>query len=122
MLSIFKNFMSFLKDNKTKDKEVKNIRDLIPLNFIEYVFDFILQKDIPLKYQMIDNMQIINCYFCGATLCIDVEFSFNKEIRRDIITITSDNTFGFFVTECKRDKLSIQEIEKIDKIRLAKNK
>lgn len=115
-------FLSVFKKNKVVEKEeIKDMRDLIPTNFLNVVFDSILNKDVVSRSKKIGNFQLKSCYFCAATLCLDVEFTNNGERVRDTITITSNNAFGFFVTKCKRSFLSQEELEKMKKIRLLKN-
>lgn len=120
-LTLQKILSVFKKNKVVENEEVKDMRDLIPTDFLNIVFDSILNKDAISRYKKIGNFQLKNCYFCAATLCLDVEFTNNGEYVRDTITITSNNAFGFFVTKCKRSFLSQEEIEKMDKIRLLKN-
>jgi len=86
-----------------------------PIEFIENSLEIALksfeEKQTPLIYRGSD---LINIYFMGATLCLDVYI--NCKTDKDVITINyTTQTFGYFSGGYRR-LLSIKALKTLDKL------
>lgn len=115
-----KSILSFLLKNKKQDIKKLEIKEFLPKDFLNFALSDIIYYKGALNFKK-DNWEIVNCYFAGATLCLDVK---NNVLNiKDVITICSDNTFGFFVNSSyTRSNLSSEEIDKVNIIRKSVNK
>lgn len=115
MKKIFKIIFSFFSKKEEKQKqENKEIKDLLPTDFIYYVLNNIIYNKGVFPYEK-DGWKVINSYFVGATLCLDI---IHKDIQ-ETITISTDNSFGFFVNRpnIERSRLSSEGIYTLNIIR-----
>lgn len=110
-----KSILSFLFRNKKQDIKKLEIKEFLPKDFLNFVLSDIIYHKGAFNLKK-DNWEIVNCYFAGATLCLDVK---NNVLNiEDVITICSDNTFGFFVNSSyTRSSLSSEEIDKLNILR-----
>lgn len=124
MKKIFKTIFSLfskkgeIKEQKQEKEEIKNelkeIKEILPTDFLNYVLNNIIYSKGAFPYEK-DGWKVTGSYFVGATLCLDVV----HEDIQETITISTDNSFGFFVNRpnVKRSRLSSEGIYKLNIIR-----
>jgi hypothetical protein len=92
-------------------------QDLIldcPIEFIENSLEITLYSFEVKNFISIRHSDLINVYFAGATLCLDVYI--NSKTDKDVITISYDKqTFGYFSGGYRR-LLSIKALKTLDKL------
>lgn len=110
-----KSILSFLFKNKKQNIKKLEIKEFLPKDFLNLALSDIIYHKGTFGFKK-DNWEVVNCYFAGATFCLDVK---NDELNiEDVITICSDNTFGFFVNSSyTRSNLSLEEIDKLNILR-----
>lgn len=120
MKKLFKNIFNFFQKSK-KEEEIKSIREYLPEDFLNLALNHIIYNKCAFAYSQ-KNWKVVDYYFTGATLCLDIKDE-NRNIT-DVITICTDNTFGFFIHYdiCKRSKMLPEEIDKANIIRKNINK
>ena len=114
MKKIFKTIFSFFS-KKSKKVTKKEIKEILPTDFINCVLDNIIYNKGVFPYEK-DGWKVRCSYFVGATLCLDVI----HEDLQEIITIPSnDKSFGFFINRpnVERSRLSSECICKLNIIR-----
>lgn len=120
MKKLFKNIFNFFQKSK-KEEEIKSIREYLPKDFLNFALNHVIYNKCAFAYSQ-KNWKVVNYYFTGATLCLDIKDE-SRNIT-DVITICTDNTFGFFTHYdiCKRSKMLPEEIDKANIIRKSVNK
>lgn len=109
-------FILIDKYYSNKQQSKKEVRDLLPKDFLFQAFSGIIYHKNNFKIK-IEGWEVCNVYFAGATLCLDIE---NKNLEiKDVITVCSDNTFGLFSGEeiYKRSELNKSEIGLFNQIK-----
>lgn len=121
LIPYFKKFFN-LSDksiNNIKEKTKVDFSETIPNDFISDVLKYIWNKvfegvkEFNFKKE---KVELLNVYFTGATLCLDIKnINYNKIF---VITISSNGSVGYFDPEgwCKgyyveREKLSEKEFD-----------
>jgi|688.fasta_scaffold1070511_2 hypothetical protein len=92
-------------------------QDLIldcPIEFIENSLEIALNRFEGNSNKIPKHSDLINVYFAGATLCLDVYI--NCKTDKDVITISyNKQTFGYFSGGYRR-LLSIKALKTLDKL------
>ena len=88
------------------------------INEIDEIIDMVsivhLDECHVTESELLDKYNIVNMYFAGATLCIDIKDPILNEI--DVIVISYNReTYGFFSGGCRR-LLSLKSLRKLEKI------